>query len=195
MHAYTQTDTHIKVAVLLTVVAVDWQVDNTGSTHLFRNRDLWTQSWLPLTADETLKWLSLLPILLQNNPGGDSVALSIVPPPTPPHPRSPPVPLWRQHSKNKGSEVNSDWAGRNKYAVATHLHITYMQAEHRWWTSGTEVQGQTWPDSWTLPCLRHQSPHPGAPAASKGALKHTHNGAVSRKRTATTFRGQKMYPN
>ena len=38
---------------------------------------------LPLTMNETLKWLSLLPILMQNHSGCDCVALSIVPPPPP----------------------------------------------------------------------------------------------------------------
>ena len=49
---------------------------------------------LPLIISETLKWLSLLPILTQNHSGSDSVELGILPPP----PTSWDFGLWRQLS-------------------------------------------------------------------------------------------------
>ena len=39
---------------------------------------------LPLTINETLKWLSLLPILMQESSGGDSVAIGMYNSPPPP---------------------------------------------------------------------------------------------------------------
>ena len=62
-----------------------------GLFFLFKCFGLWTLSvtffvcsdfnvTLPLTMKETLKWLSLLPILMQNHSGCDCVALGIVPP-------------------------------------------------------------------------------------------------------------------
>ena len=48
---------------------------------------------LPLTFIETLKWLSPLPILVQNNDSiHDSVALGMVTPPPLPHTHTPPPP-------------------------------------------------------------------------------------------------------
>ena len=43
----------------------------------------------PLTIDGTLKWLTLLPILMQDYSGGDSVALGMDPLPPPPPLTSP----------------------------------------------------------------------------------------------------------
>ena len=54
---------------------------------------------LPHVTNDTLKWLTLLPILMHTLAGGDEVALRLVPPPLPRllESRSSPVPVWRQH--------------------------------------------------------------------------------------------------
>jgi len=85
-----------------------------GLFFLFKCCGLWTLSvtffvcsdfnvTLPLTMKETLKWLSLLPILMQNHSGCDCVTLGIVPPSlswdlSPRHHLSGDnsAPLWRQ---------------------------------------------------------------------------------------------------
>ena len=49
---------------------------------------------LPVTINETLKWLPFLPILIQKSSGGDSAASGTVPYTPGLPPRAPPPPLW-----------------------------------------------------------------------------------------------------
>ena len=54
---------------------------------LFKSCGLWTLSCdLVIRVNETLKWLTLLPSLMQNHSGGDGVASGIVSLPFPPLP-------------------------------------------------------------------------------------------------------------
>ena len=72
--------------------------------------------WLPLIVNETLKWLSPLPILKQNRSDGDRQGLRYsLPLPPPLGSRSPPVPLWRQLCLKTSLAVSGDesqvWLG------------------------------------------------------------------------------------